>query len=37
MYIIETELRRVASVDALDTDKLAGLKALIGLFRAVNE
>lgn len=37
MDIIETELRRVASADALDIDKLAGLKALIELFRVVNE
>ena len=37
MDIIETELKRVASVDALDMDKLAGLKALIELFQAVKE
>lgn len=37
MDIIETELERVASADALDMDKLAGLKALIELFQAVKE
>lgn len=37
MDIIETELKRVASADALDIDKLAGLKALIELFQAVKE
>lgn len=37
MDTIETELKRVASVDALDMDKLAGLKALIELFQAVKE
>lgn len=37
MDIIETELKRVASADALDMDKLAGLKALIELFQAVKE
>lgn len=31
------ELKRVASADAVDMDKLAGLKALIELFQAVNE
>lgn len=37
MDIIATELKRVASADALDMDKLAGLKALIELFQAVKE
>lgn len=37
MDIIETELKRVASSDALDMDKLAGLEALIELFQAVKE
>lgn len=37
MDIIETELKRVESADALDMDKLAGLKVLIELFRAVEE
>lgn len=37
MDVIESELKRVASADALDMNKLAGLKALIELFRAVNE
>ena len=37
MDIIETELKRVASVDALDMDKLAGLKTLIELFQVVKE
>lgn len=37
MDIIETELKRVASADALDMNKLAGLKALIELFQAVKE
>lgn len=37
MDIIETELKRVESADALDMDKLAGLKALIELFQAVKE
>lgn len=37
MDIIEIELKRVANADALDIDKLAGLKALIELFQAVKE
>lgn len=37
MDIIETELKRVESADALDMDKLADLKVLIELFRAVKE
>lgn len=37
MDIIETELKRVVSADALDMDKLARLKALIELFQAVKE
>lgn len=37
MDIIETELKRMESADALDMDKLAGLKALIELFQAVKE
>ena len=37
MDIIETELKHVASADALDMDKLAGLKALIELFQAVKD
>lgn len=37
MDIIETELKRVASADALEMDKLAGLKTLIELFQAVKE
>lgn len=37
MDIIETELKRVASADALDMDKLEGLKALIELFQVVKE
>lgn len=34
---IETKLKRVASADTLDMDKLAGSKALIELFQAVKE
>ena len=34
---IEEELKRVASVDALDMEKLAGLKMIVELFRAVND
>lgn len=34
---IETELKRVVSADAVDMEKLAGLKSLIELFRAVEE
>lgn len=37
MDTIEAELKRVASADALDMDKLAGLKALIEMFQAVKE
>lgn len=37
MDVIESELKRVASADALDMNKLAGLKALIELFQAINE
>ena len=34
---IETELKWVVSADAVDMEKLAGLKSLIELFRAVEE
>jgi len=34
---IETELKRVTSADALDMEKLAGLKMIAELFQAVNE
>lgn len=34
---IETELKIVVSTDAVDMEKLAGLKSLIELFRAVEE
>lgn len=34
---IETKLKRVVSADAVDMEKLAGLKSLIELFRAVEE
>ncbi|WP_138373266.1 MULTISPECIES: hypothetical protein [Oscillospiraceae] len=34
---IETELKRVVSADAVDMEKLAGLKSLIELFQAVEE
>lgn len=34
---IETELKRVVSADAMDMEKLVGLKSLIELFRAVEE
>ena len=34
---IETELKRVVSADAVDMEKLVGLKSLIELFRAVEE
>lgn len=34
---IKTELKRVVSADAVDMEKLAGLKSLIELFRAVEE
>lgn len=34
---IEKELRRVTIADALDMEKLAGLKAIVELFQAVNE
>lgn len=37
MDVIEAELKRVVSADAVDMDKLAGLKSLIELFRAVEE
>lgn len=37
MDVIESELKRVVSADAVDMDKLAGLKALIELFQAVNK
>lgn len=37
MNVIEAELKRVTSVDALDMEKLAGLKAIVELFQAVNE
>ena len=37
MDVIEAELKRVTSVDALDMEKLAGLKAIVELFQAVNE
>lgn len=37
MDVIESELKRVVSADAVDMDKLAGLKALIELFRVVNK
>ena len=34
---IEKELRRVTTADALDMEKLEGLKAIVELFQAVNE
>ena len=34
---IETELKIVVATDAVDMEKLAGLKSLIELFRAVEE
>ena len=34
---IETELKRLTSADALDMEKLAGLKMIAELFQAVNE
>ena len=34
---IETELKRVVYADAVDMEKLVGLKSLIELFRAVEE
>ena len=34
---IETELKRVVSADAVDMEKLVGLKSLIELFRAAEE
>lgn len=34
---IETELKRVAFADALDMEKLAGLKMIVELLQAVNE
>lgn len=37
MDVIEAELKRVVSADAVDMEKLAGLKSLIELFRAVEE
>lgn len=37
MDVIEAELKRVTSADALDMEKLAGLKAIVELFQAVNE
>lgn len=37
MDVIEVELKRVASADALDMEKLAGVKALVELFEAVRE
>lgn len=35
--VIEAELKRVTSADALDMEKLVGLKAIVELFQAVNE
>jgi len=37
MDIIEAELKRVVSVDALDMEKLKGLKMLVELFQAAKE
>lgn len=37
MDVIEAELKRVASADALDMEKLAGLKTIAELFQAVND
>lgn len=37
MDVIEAELKRVVSADALDMEKLAGVKALVELFEAVRE
>lgn len=37
MDVIEAELKRVTSADALDMEKLVGLKAIVELFQAVNE
>ena len=34
---IETELKRVVSSDAVDMEKLVGLRSLIELFRVVEE
>ena len=33
----ETELKRIVSADAMDMEKLAGLKSLIALLRAAEE
>lgn len=37
MDVIEAELKRVISAVVLDMEKLAGLKAIVELFQAVNE
>lgn len=37
MDVIEAELKRVMSADALDMEKLAGVKTLVELFEAVEE
>lgn len=37
MDVIESERKRVVSEDAVDMDKLVGLKAFIELFHAVNK
>lgn len=37
MDTIEAELKSVTSAEALDMEKLAGLKAIVELFQAVNE
>lgn len=37
MDVIEAELKRVTSADALDMEKLAGLSAIVELFQVVNE
>ena len=37
MDVIEAELKRVVSADALDMEKLAGLETIVELFQAVND
>lgn len=37
MDTIEAELKSVTSAEALDMEKLAGLKAIVELFQSVNE
>lgn len=37
MNVIGSELKRVTYADVLDMEQLAGLKAIVELFQAVNE